>query len=104
MHWYNNLAIFFGGAFFGNCLPHLINGTSGRPFQTPFAHPSGKGQSSSIINVFWGFFNLWLAYMLVIHFGDFHLHNVFHVLLFGAGMLLMSLFSAWHFGQFHGGR
>lgn len=104
MHWYNGVAIFFGGAFLANSLPHLTNGISGRPFQTPFASPPGKGLSSSTINVLWAFLNLWFAYVLLIDLGAFNVHNALQVVLFGAGTLLMSLFSARHFGQFHGGR
>ena len=58
MHWYHFVAYFFGGAFLANSLPHLSNGISGRPFQSPFASPPGKGLSSSTVNVLWGFFNL----------------------------------------------
>ena len=35
------------------------------PFQSPFAHPSGEGLSSSTFNVLWGFFNLVVGYLLV---------------------------------------
>ena len=64
MHWYYYLSYFFGGAFLANSLPHLINGVSGRAFQSPFAKPPGKGLSSSTVNVLWGFFNLAVAYVL----------------------------------------
>jgi len=61
MPWYTYLAYFFGGAFLSNTLPHLINGVSGRPFQSPFAKPPGEGLSSSTVNVLWGLFNLAVA-------------------------------------------
>lgn len=61
MHWVDSLAYFFGGAFLANSLPHLMNGISGRAFQTPFAKPPGKGLSSSTVNVLWGLFNLAVA-------------------------------------------
>ena len=51
MLWYRYVAYFFGSAFFANSLPHLINGVSGRAFQSPFASPPGKGLSSSPVNV-----------------------------------------------------
>ena len=35
--WYHLLAYFFGGAFLANTVPHLVNGISGSPFQSPFA-------------------------------------------------------------------
>ena len=42
MHWYYFLSYFFGGAFLANALPHLLNGISGRSFQSPFAKPPEK--------------------------------------------------------------
>lgn len=104
MHWYQCLAYFFGGAFLANSLPHIGNGVSGRPFQSPFAKPPGKGLSSSTVNVLWGFFNLIVAYLLILHVGTFDLHNLAQVLASASGMLLMSVFHARGFGQFHGGR
>lgn len=104
MHWYDYLAYFFGGAFLANTLPHLINGISGRAFQTPFAKPPGKGLSSSTVNVLWGFFNLVIAYLLIVRVGSFSLLNAGHIVALGAGALLMSLMSAWAFGRFHGGQ
>ena len=56
MHWYDFLAYFFGGAFLANALPHLINGVSGRSFQSPFAKPPGKGLSSPVVNDALGIF------------------------------------------------
>jgi hypothetical protein len=103
MHWYNYLAYFFGGAFLANTLPHLVNGISGRPFQSPFAKPPGQGLSSSVVNVLWGLFNLAVAYILILRVGSFNIHSTAHVLSAGAGMLVMSLMLARTFGRFHGG-
>ena len=103
MHWYNYLAYFFGGAFFANTLPHLINGVSGRPFQSPFAKPPGKGLSSSTVNVLWGFFNLIVAYLLILCVGNFSIHDIGQVAAVGAGVLTMSVMLARTFGRFHGG-
>jgi hypothetical protein len=103
MHWYQYLAYFFGGAFLANSLPHLGNGVSGRSFQSPFASPPGKGLSSSTVNVLWGFFNLAVAYLLICRVGCFDLRNTLHVLVLGAGFLVLSLTSARSFGRFHGG-
>ena len=103
MHWYYYVAYFFGGAFLANALPHLGNGISGRAFQSPFASPPGVGLSSSIVNVLWGFFNLAVGYLLVCHVGSFDLRNYQHVLVHGAGILIMSLMLARTFGRFHGG-
>ncbi|HEY6490119.1 MAG: hypothetical protein WCC26_06805 [Terracidiphilus sp.] len=103
MHWVF-LTFFFGGAFLANALPHIGNGVSGRPFPTPFASPPGKGLSSATINVLWGFFNLGMAYLLIVRIGDFDLRNLAHVALVAAGMLLMALLSARIFGRLHGGQ
>ena len=104
MHWYDFLAYFFGGAFFANALPHLMNGISGRSFQSPFAKPPGKGLSSPTVNVLWGFFNLAVAYWLIVHIGTFSIHNLWHVATVGAGILVMSLMCASTFGRFHSGQ
>lgn len=103
MHWYDYLAYFFGGAFLANSVPHFVNGVSGRAFQSPFAKPPGKGLSSSTVNVLWGFFNLALAYFLIIRVGSFSIHNIAQITVAGLGALAISLQLAWAFGRFHGG-
>lgn len=104
MPWYHYLAYFFGGAFLSNPMPHIGNGISGRPFQSPFAKPPGKGLSSSTVNVLWGFFNLVVAYLLIFRVGTFSLHNIPQIAALGAGFLLMSVMLARTFGRFHGGQ
>jgi hypothetical protein len=103
MRWYHYISYFFGGMFLANCLPHLINGVSGRPFQSPFAHPPGEGLSSSTVNVLWGLFNLAVAYLLVCRVGNFDLRKTRPVLVLAAGILGMSLMLARTFGRFYGG-
>ena len=103
MNWLWLASYFFGGAFTANAIPHFVAGTMGRPFQSPFAKPSGKGLSSSTVNVVWGFFNAVVGYLLVAHVGAFHPRALSHTLAFGLGALLISIGSARHFGQFHGG-
>jgi hypothetical protein len=103
MPWTHYIFYFFGGAFLANALPHLINGISGSPFQSPFSKPPGQGLSSSTVNVLWGFFNLAVAYVLICRIGSFSLYNTCHVLTFGAGILVMSLMLGRAFGRFHGG-
>ena len=103
MTWLHLVSYFFGGAFLANAVPHFVSGMMGRPFQTPFAKPPGKGLSSSIVNVLWGFFNAIVGYLLVMRVGSFDLRLISDVLALAIGALLISLFSARHFGQFHGG-
>ena len=92
--WYHYIAWFFGGAFLANTIPHLVNGISGSPFQSPFASPPGEGLSSSTVNVLWGMFNLVVAYVLVARVGRFDLRQTRHVVVLGLGILLMALMSA----------
>src|SRR5450755_808085 len=103
MHWLPLVSYFFGGAFLTNAVPHFVSGAMGRPFQSPFAKPPGQGLSSPTVNVVWGFFNAVVSYLLVWHVGAFNLQVTSHILPFGLGALLISLFSARHFGRFHGG-
>ena len=101
--WYHLVAWFFGGAFLANTIPHLVNGISGSPFQSPFASPPGEGLSSATINVLWGVFNLVAAYVLVVRVGRFELRQTKHVIILGLGILVMALMLARAFGKFHGG-
>ena len=96
-------ALFFGGMFLFNTIPHLCAGVMGRPFQSPFATPRGEGLSSSTVNVLWGFFNLAVAWALLARVGHLDLQEWDRVLVAGAGGLSISLFAARHFGRFHGG-
>jgi hypothetical protein len=103
MNWLWLVSYFFGGAFAANAVPHFVAGVMGHPFQSPFAKPPGKGLSSSTVNVVWGFFNAVVGYLLVARVGAFDPRATSHILAFGVGALLISFFSARHFGQFHGG-
>lgn len=103
MQWMHYLAYFCGGAFLTNAVPHLVSGLTGRPFQSPFAKPSGEGLSSSTVNVLWGFFNLAAGYVLICRVGDFDPRSTGQIVAFGLGTLVIGLFSARHFGRFHGG-
>ena len=103
MNWLWLLSYFFAGALAANSIPHFVSGSMGRPFQTPFAKPSGIGLSSSTVYVVWGFFNAVVAYLLLARVGAFDPRTATHMAAFGLGALLISIFSARHFGQFHGG-
>ena len=103
MRWYHYVAYLFGGAFLANFVPHFVNGASGSPFQSPFAHPPGEGLSSSTVNVVWGLFNLLVAYLLLMRVGTLDLRRWPHFGAVAVGFALMSLMLAQHFGRFHGG-
>ncbi len=103
MAWHTYVSYFFGGAFLANAIPHFVSGMMGRPFQSPFAKPPGEGLSSSTVNVVWGFFNFVVAYLLLCRVGAFDLHDGGDVCAAGAGILVMALFAARHFGRFRGG-
>jgi len=103
MNWLHDVSYFFGAAFLANSIPHFVSGMMGRPFQSPFAKPSGEGLSSSTVNVLWGFANVVFAYLLIARVGNFDLHATDHVIAVGVGVLLMGVMSARLFGRFHGG-
>jgi len=103
MTWLHLVSYFFGGIFLANAIPHYVSGMMGRPFQSPFAKPPGKGLSSSTVNVLWGFFNAVAGYLLVARVGNFDLGSISDVVALAVGVLLISLLMARHFGQFHGG-
>ena len=103
MNWLHLVSYFFGGMFLANAVPHFVSGTMGQPFQSPFAKPPGQGLSSSTVNVLWGLFNAVISYILVLRVGDFDVRSTSNVLVFALGVLLISLHSSRHLGQFHGG-
>lgn len=103
MNWPHLVSYFFGGMFLANAVPHCVSGMMGRPFQSPFAKPPGRGLSSSTVNVLWGFFNVVIGYVLVLRVGQFDVRLTSNIVVVAVGALLISLQSARHFGQFHGG-
>jgi hypothetical protein len=103
MDWSHSLAWFFGGAFLLNAVPHIVAGSMGRPFQSPFAKPPGEGLSSSMVNVVWGFVNLVVAYLLICCVGTFDLRSGVDAATLGLGMLVIGLLLARQFGRFNGG-
>jgi hypothetical protein len=103
VNWLHLVSYFFGGLFFANAIPHYVSGVMGRPFQSPFAKPPGEGLSSTTVNVLWGVFNALVGYLLVLRVGYFDLRSTSHVVSLAAGALLISIFSARHFGRFYHG-
>ena len=99
MAWYVYAAYFFGGVFMGNFVPHFVNGISGRKFPSPFAKPPGKGLSSPLSNVFWGLFNLLIAYLLIYRAGDFDIRQLAQAGTVGLGILSIGAFNAIVFGR-----
>lgn len=79
MPWHLYLALFFGGAFLANALPHLIAGVSGQPLQSPFASPPFKGLSSPVVNVAWALANIAVAYLLLVRVAAVDLRSWPHV-------------------------
>ncbi len=102
MAWYIYLAYFGAGLFLTNSIPHFVRGVCGLKFQSPFANPPGKGESSPMVNVLWGFTNLVVGYSLMNGIGAYRGGMSIDALLVGAGMLLMAIFCAFHFGKVRG--
>jgi hypothetical protein len=98
MPWNFYLLEFFSGLFLANGVPHFVQGICGHRFQTPFATPPGVGESSPVVNVLWGFANLLTGILLL----KFYLPNgptaIFGWVVFGGGILLLSVMTAYRFG------
>ena len=91
MLWSHGVALFSGGMFLANFVPHFVAGVSGRPFHSPFARPPFRGLSSPFVNILWALFNLAVAYALLVVVGGFELHRVAHVALSMAGFGLAAV-------------
>ena len=92
------LASLGAGIFLCNSLPHLISGLRGDKFPTPFAKPSGIGNSSPLCNFLWGAFNLiigcdlWSVAQFMIGLNS-------ETFVFFVGFIFMGIFSSLHFGR-----
>ena len=91
-------ALFFAGALLCNSIPHLCAGLQGVPFPSPFASPPGIGNSSPLVNVFWGLFNAWAALALVSH-HPFQVGLNTESATFFAGALAAGAVCSIHFGK-----
>lgn len=89
---------FFAGAFLCNCVPHLVAGSQGAPFPTPFAKPHGVGLSSPLVNFAWGFANL-LAGLALFAIRPVQLGINAAFLAFLLGVAVLGVFSSIHFGK-----
>ena len=81
-----------------------FRGSAAKGFQTPFASPPGIGESSAIVNVLWGFFNLAVGFALLFAFAPKGADVVLEWAFVGLGALVVALFCAWHFGRVRSGR
>ncbi len=72
MPWTVGITRLIAGLFLANAVPHFVKGVTGEPFPTPFAHPPGRGRSSPLTNVLWGWLNLIVAGFFLSHPGPFH--------------------------------
>ena len=98
MHWSHLLACFFAGMFLANAVPHFVHGVSGNRFPTPFAKPPGRGLSSPIVNVAWGWLNLLIGYLLF-HAGKLASTDRLAVAAFFAGVIAISLMLSVNFAK-----
>ena len=96
MKWYHFLACLFAGLFLANAVPHFIHGISGDGFPSPFANPPGKGLSSPLVNVLWGLGNALVGYVLF-RSGKVSQSNVWSLLVFGVGVVAMSVMLSFAF-------
>ncbi|WP_454874346.1 hypothetical protein [Paraburkholderia xenovorans] len=90
--------LFLAGALLCNSVPHLASGLQGLPFPTPFARPSGVGNSPPWVNVLWGFANLVIGLLIVAR----HANTSAIGLDAAAGLagaLAIGVFLALHFGK-----
>ena len=100
MNWATYIACFFAGMFLTNVVPHFVHGISGDRFPTPFAHPPGKGLSSSTVNVVWALFNLLVGYILF-RLGKVASGNDLAFVVFFAGIAAISVASSLRFAEKH---
>jgi hypothetical protein len=102
MPWYIYLIHFFAGAFLANAVPHFVHGVSGEKFQSPFASPPGKGLSSPVVNVLWGFANLIAGYVLLVLKGAPLPRDYLDLGAVALGILAIALHLSLHFGRVKG--
>ena len=103
MKWHHYIAAFFAGGFLTNAVPHFVNGISGNAFPTPFAHPSGQGLSSPLVNVLWALLNLLAGYLLF-RVSRINSKSKLGLIIFFIGIILISIMSSIVFVyRIHGG-
>ena len=90
---------FLSGAVITNSVPHLVQGLSGARFQSPFASPPGVGESSPLINFYWGFANLVGGAALLVRFTPTSARDYLGWGIVAAGALLVGTIDTLHFGK-----
>lgn len=92
-------ALFFGGAFLANMLPHLTAGVQGKLFPSPFASPPGRGMSPPPVNVLWAAINGVIAWVLLCPAGGLDLGKVWDLGTAALGGFIMALAISRHFSR-----
>jgi len=100
MKWYHYISAFLAGVFLANAVPHYVNGISGNQFPSPFADPPGFGNSSPLINVLWGAFNLLLGYLLL-KYSKFSINNKTSLMVLFTGIICMGIMLSLAFSHRH---
>ena len=89
----------FSAFLFVNGIPHFVQGVCGHRFQSPFASPPGRGESSPLINVLWGNFNFLLGYLLLNYAGFFAIGQNLATYVFFSAVVVSSIILAIVFGK-----
>lgn len=82
-----------------NGIPHFVQGVCGHRFQSPFASPPGVGESSPLINVFWGWVNFFVSYLLLNYAGFFVVGQNTATYVFLSAAIVASIILAVVFGR-----
>jgi hypothetical protein len=93
MQWYHYFSGFWAGIFLANFVPHVIKGSAGDPFPTPFAKPPGKGLSSPLVNVLWAQLNLVIG-LLLLKLGKVSIDNNSSIIICFLGFTCVSIFNS----------
>ncbi len=91
MDFAHGVALFFGGLFLANFLPHAVAGGSGTRFPTPFARPPFRGLSSPVVNTLYALLNLAAGYALLVLVGELQPRSLVQVAIAASGFGLWSL-------------
>ena len=102
MNWLHLVSYFFGGVFLANAVPHLATECRDMPSRAPSPHHLARAVLLNRQRPV-GTLQLAVGYLLVFRVGHFDGRSTSHVLVLAVGALIISLQSARHFGQFHGG-